>query len=73
MTFSDEYPGEARLNAPPLSDGCPQCAFDGALAPYAMQRALRGRGVAAFYRHRGCGFQWVTNWLADPDEMGRAA
>lgn len=66
MTYSDEYPGEAKFDAPPLSDGCPQCTFFGALAPYATQPASNGKGTTGFYRHRGCGFQWTTNWLTEP-------
>jgi hypothetical protein len=65
MTYSDEYRGPARLRAPLMSDGCPRCSFDGAVAPYATEPAHR-KGTTAFYRHRLCGFQWTTNWLVEP-------
>lgn len=66
MKFSDEYAGMARFEAPQMADGCPNCTFFGALAPYATEPARRGTGTTAFYRHRACGFQWVTNWLTEP-------
>lgn len=61
------YPGEicgsARLLAPPYSDGCPQCRFDGAVVPYSTRR--EGTTLVAFYRHRRCGYQWSCRWNAD--------
>lgn len=63
MTYSRDVPGSARQDAPPFSDGCPQCRFDGAVAPYATRR--EETTLVAFYRHRRCGFQWSCFWSAD--------
>jgi hypothetical protein len=59
-TYSHEVCGEFRRLAPPFSDGCPRCGFDGAVTPYAT--TVEGPTLTAFYRHRRCGFQWTCRW-----------
>lgn len=70
-TFSFVLLGRDRRHAPPFSDGCPRCVFDGAVIPYATR--TEGDNLIAFYRHRACGHQWSCQWNARYSSMWRDA
>lgn len=62
MTISFEIPGAARFEAPPFSDGCEKCCFDGAVIPHAT--FTHGDTLVALYHHGRCGHEWFTSWSA---------
>jgi hypothetical protein len=64
MPISFEITGPARREAPPFSDGCPKCVFDGVVIPYATFTAVHNDSLMAFYHHGRCGHEWYTSWSA---------
>lgn len=62
MPISFEISGPDRRDAPPFSDGCPKCRFDGAVIPFAT--LTDGDTLRAYYEHGRCGNQWTTAWQA---------
>jgi hypothetical protein len=62
MPISFELAGPDRRDAPPFSDGCPKCRFDGAVIPFAT--FTEGDTLLAFYEHGRCGHQWQTSFTA---------
>lgn len=62
MTVSFEISGPDRADAPPFSDGCPRCVFDGTVIPHAT--LTQGDTLVAFYHHGRCGHEWYTSWSA---------
>lgn len=62
MPISFEISGPDRVDAPPFSDGCPRCRFDGAVIPFAT--FTEGDTLIAFYDHGRCGHQWHTSFGA---------
>lgn len=62
MPVSFEITGPARVDAPPFSDGCPNCVFDGTVIPLAT--LTQGDTLHAYYHHGRCGYEWSTVWPA---------
>ncbi len=62
MIVSFEIEGPNRVDAPPFSDGCPKCRFDGAVIP--LVTFTEDDTLRAFYRHGRCGHEWTTSFRA---------